>query len=120
MNDEIRKRIAAITDYNAQIRDIYTLLDELGITYKKNKCVRCRKDLYNILREEAGLIDDAAIESDFNGENEWIYLLDRAQSWNGYIIDNNTPIEIINEFVKSFPNGYFTKNNNTANNEEDD
>lgn len=112
MSDEIRDRIAAISNPNKQIDEIYALLDELGIIYKKTKCGKCRKDLLNILREEAGLIEDAAEESEFGKETEteFTYLLNRPQSWNGHLICQDTPVEVIREFVKQFPNGYFRKN----------
>ena len=115
MNDDLKQRIANITDANAQILEIYALLDELGIKYKKTKCARCRRDLMNILREEAGIIESAANESGFNtvSNSEYVYLLDRPQTWNGHFISQDTPPEIIREFVKQFPKGYYIKKNKT-------
>lgn len=107
MTEEIRERIARITNANRQVGEIYALLDELGISYKRTGCSRCRRDLLNILREEAGLIESAADVSPFDGEYE--YLLDRPQSWNGHIMGQDTPVEVIREFVKQFPNGYYRK-----------
>ena len=123
MTNEIRETIAAITDANEDINLIYSLLDALEIPYKKTTCKKCRRDLLNILREEAGLIESAADNSEFNGEtdtvNEWEYICNRPQSWNGYIIDGNTPSNIVREFVKAFPTGYYRKrqNNNTITND---
>lgn len=115
MTDELKQRIANITDANAQILEIYTLLDELNITYKKTTCKKCRRDLLNILREEAGIIESAANESGFNTDSntEYVYLLDRPQTWNGYFINQDTPPEVIREFVKQFPKGYYIKKNKT-------
>lgn len=120
MTDEIRQRIEGITNANKQISEIYALLDELGIAYKRTKCSRCRKDLLNILREEAGIIESAANESDFNSNSEYIYTATRPQIWNGYIINQDTPVEVIREFVKQFPKGYYKKNNNQNNNTDNE
>ena len=125
MTDEQYERIAGITNANRQIKEIYALLDELGITYKRTGCSRCRRDLLNILREEAGLISSAAEASEFDAPGtEYTYLPDRPQSWNGHLMDQDTPVEIIREFVKQFPTGYYRKvertednDNNTDNNE---
>jgi len=119
MTDELKQRIANITDANAQILEIYALLDELNITYKKTKCARCRRDLLNILREEAGLIESAANESGFNtySNTEYVYLLDRPQTWNGHFINQDTPPEVIRAFLEQFPNGYYKLKQNTTENE---
>lgn len=109
-----------ITNVNKQVDEIYKLLDLLGITYKKTSCSKCRKDLLNILKEEAGLIKNAADESDFNTDSEWVYVCKRPQSWHGHIIDQDTPTEVIEEFVKTHPVGYYKRieNNNNINNQE--
>lgn len=115
MTEETKQRIKAITDSNKQIKEIYALLDELGIKYKKTSCKKCRRDLLNILREEAGMIESAADESDFNSNlnYEYIYTPNRPCIWNGQIINQDTPVEVIREFVKKFPNGYYIINNKT-------
>lgn len=119
MTDELKQRIANITDANAQILEIYALLDELNITYKKTKCARCRRDLLNILREEAGIIESAANESGFNTDSntEYVYLLDRPQTWNGHFINQDTPPDVIRGFLEQFPNGYYKLKQNTTENE---
>lgn len=88
---------------------IYKALDDLQIPYKKTGCQRCRQDLLNIVREELGLIESAAEESSFNSDGDvcYRYLLNTAQTWNGHLINNETDIEIVREFVKRFPRGYF-------------
>ena len=118
MTDEQYERIAGITNANRQIKEIYALLDELGITYKRTGCSRCRRDLLNILREEAGLISSAAEASEFDAPGtEYTYLPDRPQSWNGHLMDQDTPVEIIREFVKQFPTGYYRKVERTEDND---
>lgn len=98
-----------------QRETLYAIADELGIKYKRNSCPKCAKDLWNIIREELGLIESAAEESDFNGgDYEWVYLPKRPQYWNGHVIDQDTPVEIIREFVKRFPKGYYRKAEKTT------
>lgn len=65
---------------------IYKLLDALNIPYKKTSCSKCLNDLYNILGEELGQIENAAEASDFNGENTaktYKYIHNRAVLVNG-------------------------------------
>ena len=53
------------------------------------------------------LIDNAADQSDFNENKCYRYLLKRSQVFNGHLINGQTAIEIIREFVKKHPVGYF-------------
>lgn len=121
--EEMIEAVNGIKQPYKQREKLYGIAGELGIRFKRNNCPKCAKDLWNIIREELGLIDNAAEESDFNGY-EYIYLPDRPQSWNGHIMDQDTPVEIIEKFLKQFPNGYYRKvekaennDNNTDNNE---
>ena len=121
--EQLKEKILSVKDANKDIKIVYEVLDELGIKYKRTKCQRCRNDLRNIALEELGLIDDAAEMSDFNGEYEYEYLLARPQSWNGHLMDQDTPAEVIEKFLKQFPNGYYrkvvrTENEETINNQE--
>ena len=121
--EEMIKAIGGIVQPFKQRETLYAIADELEIKYKRNSCPKCAKDLWNIIAEELGLIDNAAEESDFNGEYEYEYLLARPQSWNGHIMDQDTPVEIIEKFLKQFPNGYYrkvvrTENEETINNED--
>lgn len=116
MTEEQRKRIAHLTNANKQIKEIYALLDELGIKYQKTQCSKCRKDLMNILREEAGLIGDASAESDFNAKDieiDWSYtyeyIFPHPIWWHGHKICQETPREVIEEFVHYIPQGYYRK-----------
>ena len=104
--EELVEKFNSITDIISSRETLYLLMNELGITFKKTKCVKCLRDYYNIVREELGMIESAAEVSDFNDDNEYVYLLDRAQSWNGHIINNSTPVEVIREFVKTHK-GYY-------------
>lgn len=106
----LTERFAGITDATpANISRIYEALDFLGIPFKKTTCRRCRADLLLILKEELGLIESAAGESPFNSDGKvcYTYTCDRPQTWNGYVIDNSTPVEIIRKFIGRFPVGYY-------------
>lgn len=109
--DKIIEKFNTITDVKADKRTLYEVMTELGIQFKKTNCVSCLKDYYNIVREELGMIEDASVLSDF--DREYIYIPKRAQTWNGYIIDDSTPVEIIKEFIKKHPKGYYKINENT-------
>lgn len=125
--EEMIEALSHITNFKAQRKELYPIADELGIKYKKTTCTKCTRDLYNIIREELGLIEDAAEESDFNydpynGQYEYIYLPKRSVGWMGYIIGQDTPVEIIEKFNAKFP-GYYRKvkkaeNEETINNQE--
>lgn len=107
--EKLIEKVRSINDVSKQRDELYAVLDELGITYRRTNCKKCLRDLLNIAKEELRLIEDASAASDFNGESEYVYLLDRAQSWNGHIIDQNTPAEVVREFVKAFPKGYYRR-----------
>lgn len=84
---------------------LYELMDELGIKYKRTTCSKCLKDYYNICLEELGLIDDASDYSEFNGY-EYVYLKDRSFIWKGYKINQKTPVDVIEEFIKEHKDYY--------------
>lgn len=110
--EEMIEAIKAIKSPVKEITTIYKVLDELGITYQKTKCGKCRRDLFNICREELGLIENAAEQSDFNGTDtdfEWKYLKSNGTRWNGRIYDQNTDPAMIETFVKVFPTGFYEK-----------
>lgn len=88
-----------------QKEEIFMLMDTLGLSYRRTNCGRCLKDYLNMVKEELGVIEDASVESDFNGE--WEYLPKRTMTWNGHLINQDTPVEVIEEFVKKFPVGYY-------------
>ena len=108
--ESLIEQFAGITDATpANISQIYEALDFLGIPFKKTSCKRCRQDLLNIVREELGLIESAAEESSFNSDGDkcYRYLLDRAQTWEGHLINKDTPLDVVKKFIKKFPKGYF-------------
>lgn len=108
---ELVEKIQSVKDVKKQAETIYEVLTALNIPFKKTQCKKCLSDLMNIAKEELGIIGDAAEVSSFDTPEgaEYVYLLDRPQSWNGHIINQDTPVEVIREFVKAFPKGYFRK-----------
>lgn len=116
--EELIQRVAAIKDVKKQYNEIYEVLTELKIKFKKTTCKRCLQDLLNICKEELGMIESAAESSSFNKttrtiNTEWVYLHPFPIGWtyNGerYLMDKYTPSEIIEEFVKTHK--YFYKKN---------
>ena len=107
---DLQKRALAINNPAVEHDEIYTLMDELGIAYKKTRCIRCLHDYLNIILEELHLIANAAEESDFNSTKKYIYLRNRQVSWlkdgKSYIIGQNTPTNIIEEFIKTHKGFY--------------
>lgn len=103
--EEIVNIVKGIRDPYGQKRTIYELMDELSIPYKKTNCKRCILDYYNIIREEVGLIESAAELSDA----EYVYVQPRAVRWNGHILNQNTPKEIIEEFMSTGIKGIYIK-----------
>lgn len=105
--------ITAVKSIKQPIKEkklIFQLAKELGLTFKPTNCGKCLKDYVAILKETLGLIENAAEESGFDEkEYEWVYLPKRPQFWNGNVINQDTDPEIIEEFVKRFPKGYFKK-----------
>lgn len=116
--DELIRRVESIKDLKSDYNELYALLDELGITYKKTTCLKCRRDYLNIIKEELGMIDSAAEVSSFNTTSDggYIYLRDRNFIWNKpdgtrVRISKNTPVEEIEEFVKDHKGFYKKKTN---------
>ena len=95
-----------ITNINKQVGEIYALLDELGINYKKTNCSRCRRDLLNIVKEELGLIESAAEVSDFN-DCKYQYIHHRTVLWQGHKMNQHTPTEIIEQFIAAGGRGFY-------------
>ena len=100
-------KIKSVKNPVKEIETVYSVLDELGVKYKKSTCSRCRRDLYNIALEELGVISSAADKSSFDANDyEYEYLGKKPQAWKGHIIDQDTDPAIIAEFIKSFPTYY--------------
>lgn len=97
--DEMIEAMAAVTDPKKERQTIYRVLDELGVAYKKTNCGKCLTDLWNIAREELGMIADASSESQFNGSIRYEYLKDRQYVWRGKILDGDTPPDVIEQFM---------------------
>lgn len=94
-------------DLKKDVSTLYEILDELGVTYKKTACLRCRNDLRNIALEELGSIENAAAISDFNTELNYVYLLDRTIIWRKHKLNQNTKKEIVAEFMKTGAMGVY-------------
>lgn len=105
--EKLLEAVNAIKNPINQREEIFALMDELGLSYRRTNCGRCLKDYLNIIKEEIGIITDASVESDFNGE--WVYLPKRTMTWKGHLINQDTPVDVIEEFVKKFPVGYYQR-----------
>lgn len=106
-NIELLEAVNAIKNPIKEQDKIYAFMDTLGLSYRRTNCGRCLKDYLNIIKEEIGVITDASVESDFNGE--WVYLPKRTMTWKGHLINQDTPVDVIEEFVKKFPVGYYQR-----------
>lgn len=107
--EELIEKLKCITDVSKDRRILYDVLDSIGITYKKTNCKQCLRDLYNIAMEELGMVSDASELSDFNGHGGWVYIQKKPASWKGHLIDSTTPIDVVEEFVKVHPDGWFRR-----------
>lgn len=105
--DEMIAAINGVTNPRTQRNTIYAIGDELNLNLKRTNCTKCLADYVAIIKQELGIIEDASEESGFDPNAEYRYILDRAQVWNGHIIDQYTPVEVIRQFVKRFPKGYY-------------
>lgn len=114
--EELKERIHLITDPYKEKKVVYEAMTILGIPYKKTTCKRCIMDYYNIVREELGLIEDAAEVSPFNEVeeegHEYIYLKRKPVAWNGHIMNQNTDANIIKAFLNTGATGYYLINRN--------
>lgn len=124
--EKMIERIKMVKSPLKERKALYQIADELGIKYKKNGCGKCATDLWNILREELGLIESAAEVSDFNYEEVdyvWKYIFHTPVVCGGIVYDQNTDPKFIEEFVKSNPNKFYVKeykhkDEETINNQE--
>ena len=112
--EDLIKIVEGITNLRTQSKELYSVMEELGIKFKKTTCIKCREDYLNVVKEELGMIDNAAEESSFD-KTEYRYLHDRSFSWvasdgKRIIINQNTPIHYIEEFVKEHK-GYYKELN---------
>lgn len=113
--EELIKKVESIKDLKKDYKILYEIMNELGISFRKTTCLKCRRDYLNIVKEELGMIESAAEESEFNTQ-KYKYLRDRSFSWTmidgkKVIINANTPQNIIEEFVKTHK-GFYKKTDN--------
>lgn len=108
--EELIQRTENITNVNLQREELYSLLDDLNIAYKKTRCLKCLLDYLNIVKEELNMIQSAAENSSF--DYEYKYLKSRSVLWDrdGKMvkINQNTPIDTIEEFIKTHK-GFYKK-----------
>lgn len=114
--EQLKEKILSVKDVSKDMKVVYEVLDELGIKYQKTTCKRCRNDLRNIALEELGLLGSAAEASDFNIQDieiDWSYtyeyIFPHPIWWHGHKICQETPREVIEEFVHYIPQGYYRK-----------
>ena len=111
--EEIREKALAIKDPVKEYLTVYKLLDELGVKYKKTNCHRCRIDLYNILREELGLIESAAEMSDFNSlpeGAELVYIFPSPVKFRDKIIKKTSSQKDMMELYRVHPQFFMVQN----------
>lgn len=109
--EELIQKVESIQDLKKDYNILYEILEELNISFKKTNCMKCRRDYLNIAKEELGMIESAAENSDFNGK--WVYLRDRSFVWTKIDgtkvkINSQTPEKDIEEFVKTHA-GFYKK-----------
>lgn len=100
---QLIEKINQVKNINTDYKIIYEVLDELGISYKRTTCHKCRWDLFNIAREELGLLDDASEMSGFNDEFDYIYTFHRPVSWMGKIVKKTSSQELLRDFCTEHP-----------------
>ena len=110
--EELIQRVEAISNVNTQREELYSLLTDMNISFKRTRCSRCLQDYLNIAKEELNMIISAAEYSSFNTEDCTDYKYIRKQSvyWRKgkerILINQSTPVNIIKEFIKTH-HGYF-------------
>lgn len=118
MDEELKIELIPVVENLNPTKDkktLYDVMDKLGISFRKTNCNKCLRDYYYIVKEELGLIDNAAEMSDFNGsdctsdEGEYIYIKTKPVYWNGHKMDGKTDKGIIREFLKTGVRGYYHK-----------
>ena len=110
---EMIDTISAVKSPYKERKTLFDIAGELGIKFKKTQCSKCCNDLYNIIREELGMIGSAADMSDFNdvqsGDYKYIYIGGQSVGWMGNVMNQDTPIEVIEDFVKRTGDRYYKK-----------
>lgn len=112
--EELIEKVNSIHNLRTDQKILYEVMEELGIKFKKTTCIKCREDYLLVVKEELGMIENAAEESSFD-RTEYRYLHNRSFSWvapdgKRIIIGKNTPVEYIEQFVENHP-GYYKKLN---------
>lgn len=106
--EELIEKINSVRDPYSEVKTVYEVLDGLGIKYKRTSCRSCRVDLYNIAREELGLIGSAAEHSGFDNvpANTRYEFTGRAIRWNGKVYDRLSSQEDLQKLHDVFGAAY--------------
>lgn len=113
--EEITERINAIADPSEQRDELFAVLDELGIRYKKDtRCKKCLRDYLLVAKEAVGLVESAAEESDFNAQGPeadapkpvYVYTHHRPVLIEGRRYDRHSTQEDLEWLHQRLGNGY--------------
>ena len=110
--EEMMEKVLAIKSPKKEKYIIYQLGRELGLELKPTNCGRCLADYVAIIKEELGLIDNAAEESDFNEkepEYVWKYIYKFPVNCGGIVYNQDTDPKFIESFAKANPNKFYVK-----------
>lgn len=91
----------------ADKKNIRAIVDEFGVdgVNLRGRCPSCWQDAVLVLRNFFG-ISNGDTDGDGKPDNQnkkWIYKRKTSMKWRGLIIDQSTPDDIIDEFVKYHP-----------------
>lgn len=95
---------------DVQKDDIRSIVDQYkveGVNLRGN-CPNCWHDAVMVLRNFFGINASAAQQTDDAGDKgrRWKYVGKVTMMWRGHVIDNTTPDDIVDEFVKFHPKFY--------------
>ena len=109
--EEMITAVNSIKQPSKEKKIIFQIAKELGLNFKETSCSRCLRDYLNILKEELGIIGNAAEKSDFNTTDDNVeYRFIHSSGgvyWKGRRYTQDTPIPYIKHFLKYFPKGYY-------------
>ena len=103
---------------DADKKNIRAIVEEFNVggVNLRGRCPSCWQDAVLVLRNFFGI---STGETDGDGKpdtgsKKWKYLRTSSMKWRGIIIDQCTPDEVIDEFVKYHPHFYKLQNTATA------
>lgn len=107
--EELLKAANNIVSPVKQKEEIYTLMNALGLTYKRTNCGRCLRDYLNIVKEELKIIKNAAEVSEFNETGEevsYTYNHHRAVRVRGKVYNKSSNQDDLRELYGLFGSVY--------------